>query len=411
VAAEATFRGADQRRGGELMGLDATLPQLSRYIEDTVRQIDGVRKEMEEIQVGFNSRYVEWKADHDAALERLVEAVLDRLDEVGPGLLDRIGEQAEEERRIIAERRDELRDTLIPQAQAEADEVLKEAQSIAEMMREENPRLDEKEERLKARRAELGGELDGLNERMRKLSGCLGVVFDFFKISKLDKKRQQVLGQLYEIRDQLRDVRQEWQETKRAMTAEEDTLESRWQELARRVAQLQGELGYLDEDTNRETLALKRATRCVLDGLKEPIPCPVDGIKTELDSIVKLNVQTDDYQEGLGAVSGVMALLEGIGEGMKRFGASVSGLIREQQMHSSYLSPLDIHVPDDVTAFHAQWEALAQKVRDDGHLCKNPAEFLTLIQPVMEEQLSEDRVTGMFESLGGALSASTSRWR
>jgi hypothetical protein len=123
-----------------------------------------------------------------------------------------------------------------------------------------------------------------------------------------------------------------------------------------------------------------------------------------------LNVQTDDYQEGLGAVSGLMSLLVGIGEGMKRLNASVEGLIQEQRMHSSYLSPLNVHVPDKVTAFNDQWDGLAQKVSDDGRLCENPAEFLALIRPVMEENLSDQSIREMFESLGEALSAATSRW-
>jgi hypothetical protein len=392
------------------MGMDTSLTQLSQYLEDNMRQVDGVRKEMEEIQTGFNSKYVEWKANHDAALERLVETVLDRMDEIGTDLKGRIEERVGEEQRVIAERRQELRDTLIPQTQSEADTALKEGQSITEMMREENPRLNEKEEKLKARRIKFEGELTSLNEQIRKLSGCLGVMFNFLKINKLDKERQQVIGQLKQVHEGLKEVREEWQEIRKAMATEEDTLQARWQELTRTVAQLQGELDYLDEESNRENLALRRAVRYVIDNLKEPIPCPVADVKAELDEMAALNVQTDDYQEGLGAVSSLMSLLVGIGEGMKRFKASVEGLIQEQRMHSAYLSALEVYVPDGVVAFHAQWEELAQKVRDDGRLCENPAEFLAAIRPVMEESLSEERIKGMFESLGEALSAATGRW-
>jgi hypothetical protein len=390
--------------------MDASLAQLSQYIEDNVRQIDAARKEMEEIQTGFNSKYVEWKANHDAVLERLVETVLDRLDEIGPDLKGRIEERVGEEQRVIAERRQELRDTLIPKTQADADTALKEGQSIVEMMREENPRLNEKEEALKAKRVKFEGELTSLNEQIRKLSGCLGVVFNFFKINKLDKERQQVIGQLKQVHEDLKEVREEWQQVRKEMGTEDDTLQARWQELTRTVAQLQGELGYLDEASNRDSLALRRAVRTVIDDLKEPISCPVADVKSELDGMVTLNVQTDDYQEGLGAVSSLMSLLVGVGEGMKRLNASVEGLIQEQHMHSAYLSNLDVHVPDEVTAFHAQWEGLAQKVRDDGRLCENPAEFLATVRPVMEKSLSEESIKSMFESLGKALSAATSRW-
>jgi predicted nucleic acid-binding Zn-ribbon protein len=391
--------------------MDASLPQLSRYIEDNMRQIDGVRKEIEEIQVGFNSKYVEWKANHDATLERLVEAVISRLDDVGPDLRGRIDERVAEEKRIIADRRKELRDTLIPRAQAEADGALKEGQSITEMMREENPRLNEKEEKLKARREKLEGNLADLNTRIRKLSGCLGVAINFFKITKLDRERQQVIGQLQQVHEDLKEVREEWQQVRQGMQTEQETLEVHWQELTREVAQMQGELDYLDEESNREGLALKRAVRTVIDDLKETIPCPVADVKSGLDAMVTLNVQTDDYQEGLGAVSSLMSLLMGIGEGMKRLNASVEGLIQEQRMHSTYLAPLNVYVPDDVTAFHGQWTELVQKVRDDGRLCENPAEFLAAVRPVMEEGLSEKRIKEMFERLAEALSAAASNWR
>jgi hypothetical protein len=390
--------------------MDASLNKLNGYILGKMRQIDAVRKEMEEIQTGFNSKYVEWKADHDAALERLVETMIDRLDEIGPDLKGCIDEKVGEEQRIITERRQELRDTLIPQTRFAADTALKEGQSIVEMMREENPRLNEREEKLKAAQVQFEGELTGLNEQIRKLSGCLGVVFNFLKINKLDRERQRAIGRLYEIRTQLRDVRQEWREVQQSMDAEEDTLQMRWQELTRKVAQLQGELDYLDDEFNRENLALRRATRHVIDELKEPVPCPVADVKASLDEMVALNVQTDDYQEGLGAVSSLMSLLIGVGEGMKRLNASVEGLIQEQRMHSAYLSPLDVYVPDEVTAFNDQWEGLAQKVRADGRLCENPTEFLTVVRPVMEKGLSEENIKGMFESLGKALSAATSRW-
>jgi hypothetical protein len=392
------------------MGKRVSLGKLHGYILGKISQIRTVSEEMKEIQVGFNSKYVEWKAEHDATLERLVEAVLARMEEVGPELKGRIEELVAEERRVIDERRQELRDTRIPQAQAEADDLIKEGRTVVEFVREENPRLDEREEQLKAKWAKLEGELTVLNERIRKLSGCLGVVFNFFKINKLDRQRQRVIGQMYEVRSQLQDVRQEWEETQQVADDEEDRLQVRWQELMREIAQMQGELDYLEEASNRETLALKRAARHVIDDLKEPIPCPAADIKAELDGMVKLNIQTDDAQKGLGAASGLIALLDGVIEGMERFDQSVLGLVEEQRMHSAYLKRLDVYVPDDVQAFHAQWEDLAQKVRDDGRLCENPAEFLDVVLPGFENKVSEAAIKGAFESLGRSLSAATSQW-
>ena len=393
------------------MSKSLSLKQFANYIADEVGKIGGVRREVEEIQVGFNSAFVEWKAEHDAALERLVEAVTGRLDEAGQDLRARIEERIVEEQRTIAGRRQELQDQIIPETQAEADRTLQQGQELTARLRQLNPQLDQREEELKAQGAALEEELTQLNEQIRRHSGCLGVVFNFFKISKLDRQRQQVIGQLKVIQQELKKVRDEWQEFQGQAQSEREGLQTRWQELTLKLAQLQGELDYLDIEANREALALKRATRHVIDNLKDPIPCPARDTKDELDAMVELNVQTDDYQEGLGSVGSLLSLLDGITEGLDRFGESVGGLIEEQRMHSAYLSDLNIRVPDEVRAFHAQWDGLAQKVQDDGHLCANPAEFLAIVRPVVEEDLTTEAIKAMFESLGQALNDATHQWR
>jgi len=392
------------------MAKQASLNELSQYIADNVEKIGEARREVEEIQIGFNSAYVEWKALHDATLERLVEAMTPRLEEIGPDLRGRVEERLVEERRIIGERRQELRDTLIPETQAEADQALQDGQKLVDKLRQENPRLDRREEEVKAQRAALEEELAQLNEQIRKLSGCLGVVFNFFKISKLDRQRQQVIGQLKVVHQDLRQVREEWQEIQGETQTEQELVQARWQELTLKLARLQGELEYLDDETSREELALKRATRHVLDNLKEPVARSASDLEDDLRGMIEANIETDGYQEGLGAVGGLLALLDGITDGLGRFDASVKSLIEQQHMHSAYLPKLDVTIPDAVLAFHQQWDDLAKLVRDDGRLCACPAEFLELIRPVVAEDLGDAKVNGMFESLGLALKRATDRW-
>jgi hypothetical protein len=106
-----------------------------------------------------------------------------------------------------------------------------------------------------------------------------------------------------------------------------------------------------------------------------------------------------------------MSVLDGIMEGLRRFDESVDGLFKEQRMHSDYLPKLDVSVPNEVLAFHEQWDGLRAKVHDDGHHCARPAEFVALVQPVMEDGLGEANIQAMFEGLGNALSQATKRWR
>ena len=393
------------------MGLKLALDQFSDYIGGKLDEIGQVRQEMVEIQVGFNSAYVEWKAPHDATLERLVETVVPRLGEVGPDLGSRIEERVVEEQRTIAERRRELVETLIPETQEVADHALWSGQQLTEELRKQNPRLDKREEELKAQRAGLEEELAQLNERIRRLSGCFVVVFNFLKVNRLDRQRQQVLGQLKTVHQELKRVREEWQEIQQEITSEQQSLQFDWQELTLELAQLQGERDYLAEEANRESLALKRATRYVIDNLKETIPCPASDIKAELDRMVDLNIQTDDYEDGLASAVSLLALLDGITEGLRRFDGSVDGLKEEQQMHSAYLPKLQITVPDGVAAFHEQWNELAQKVRDDGHLCAHPIEFVAAVEPITQRDLSEANIKAMFEGMGQALDDATRGWR
>lgn len=393
------------------MGNNFSLNRLSEYIERNVKKIGDVRKEVEEIQVGFNSAYVEWKAEHDATLERLTEVIVDRLEEVGPELQGVIRKQLAVEKENIASYRQKLRQELIPETQTEADVALAEGKQLTQKLRQLNPRLDKREEKLKAQRVSLEGNLAQLNQQMRELSGCLGVVIHFPKINKLDRQRQQVIGKLDALQQDLKEVREEWQSSQHQIQEEQEALQARWQAATLKLAQLQGELAFLDDEASREALARSRAARHVIDNLKEPIPCSIQDLAQELGGMVKLNLQTDDYQEGLGSVGSLMSLLDGITEGLTRFHESVEGLISEQKMHSAYLPKLDVSIPKGVVAFHEMWDGLRDKVRDDGHLCKHPVEFVAAIRPVLDEGLSEANVKAMFDGLGGALKHATKAWR
>lgn len=236
-------------------------------------------------------------------------------------------------------------------------------------------------------------------------------MINFIKISKLDRRRQRVIGKLEAVQRELKEVREEWQKTHTQIQDEQETLQAQWQESTLTLAQLQTELNYLDEEVSREALARRRAVRFVIDDLKEPVACPDGDLKQELDSIVTVNVQTDDYQEGLGSVSGLMSVLEGIMKGMERFDESVNGLITEQKMHSSYLSKLNVSLPEEVLAYHKQWDGLRQKVRDDGIHCANPVKFVTAVRPVVEGDLSEASIKAMFDGLGQALNRATHKWK
>jgi predicted nuclease with TOPRIM domain len=374
------------------------------------RKINAVGREVEEIQIGFNGAYVEFKADHDAQLASLTETMFEKLDSLGSDLRTRIDEQAVEERRLLAERRTELQEELIPQTQAEADAVLAQAQEQTKALRQLNPRLDEREEAYKAQRAALETKLAELNSEISKRSRGLGFITHFISIAKLDRQRHRVLGQLETLAQNLGEVREEWQTRQQEFQAEQQALQDQWRELSLGVAELKRELTYLDDEAQREALAVKRAIRHVLDNLKERIPCP-DELRPGLEAMIELNIKTDDYQEGLGTVGGLIALLDSVGTGMDGFQESVEGLIGEQRMHSEFLPRLKVQLSNSVIAFHSQWDGLRAKMRDEARLSAHSSEFLAAAQVVIERDLSDEAVTSMFDRLGQALAEATKDWR
>ena len=217
-------------------------------------------------------------------------------------------------------------------------------------------------------------------------------------------------GQLEVLAQDLKQVREEWQARQQEFQTQQEALQGQWRELGLKVAELKGELAYLDDDAQREVLAMKRAIHYVLDNLKEPVPCPGD-LRPGLEAMIELNIKTDAYQEGLGTVGGLIALLDSMGKGMDSFQESVGGLIGEQRMHSEFLPRLQVRLPDSVIAFHNQWDGLRARMHDDARLCAHPTEFLEAARPVIERDLSDEAINNMFNRLGQALTEATKKWR
>ena len=394
------------------MAKGISLAKLGGFITQNIDLIKAIKKEAEELQVGFNSKYVEFRARHDGTLSSLVRQIVDDPEIAGPELGRMIGEFMEEERATAEARRRELREELIPAAQQASDDLLAASQAEVEHYRLVNPQFDQSEEEVKAKRNSLQRQLEELNGQIARLGKGLGFLINFFKVGKLDRQRQRVIGQLQYAESELQEIRQKW-ETKRAeFTSSQQDAKTRWQEANLELAQLQGEQELLDEDAARERLVLRRAARRVVDDLKEHVDCPNSDFQDELDQMVELNIRTDDYHESLGKAAGLIAMLDAIIQGLESMQESIGALVREQRMHSAYLPKLQVQIPKEAKSFHRQWDGLQQMVLDEKTICEQPADFVKTIEPVLEGQLSDAAIGRMFDSLGGALSkAADEQWK
>jgi transketolase len=384
--------------------------QLLQYIDRQEQEIQNLVDQLDEIQVAFNAQFDEFKAQHDATLDRLTDQLFERVDALSPELRAAIGQQVENERQQIEERRQKVRDEYLPQRQKAADELLGNAQTEMADLRALNPQLNTQEEELKAEKARLEAQLAERNEEIRVRSRGLGVVFSFPAIFKADRERQRLIGRLEVINDSLRKVRQEWEQKRQQTEEHQAALQQRWQLESIAVARLQSELDQLDDEASRKNLALRRAVRHVLDDLKAPSPGTDPEVEAGLQQMIQLNVQTNDYHEGLASVGGVIGLARGVSSGLQAIGQSVEGLMREQEMHSAYLKPLDFSLPERVKTFHEQWPALARQFADEKVVGAHPADFSAAVKPLLEGPLSQASIEAMFNDLGAMIKKATAKW-
>ncbi len=385
--------------------------QLLRYLDEQRQWIQRLVEQLNEVQVEFNAQFDEFKARHDETLDHLTERVVSRLEAIHPRLRAAIEERVAVERQRIHERREKLHNEYLPARRQAADALLAQAQTQMSALREMNPQLDQEEEKLKREKAALEARLEELNQEIREKARGLGVVRHALAITKADRERNFVLGKLDSVNQALYRVRRKWEHQRKLVEDKQAALQKQWQMESIAAARLQAELDQLDDEQAREALALRRAARYVLDNLKEPMPGSDSDLNADLDEMIRLNVQTDDYHNGLAAVGGLVGLLRGVDSGLQAIRKSVHSLYREQKMHHAYLSPLHFTLPGSIQRLGEQWPALAEQFADEKSIGQHPTEFVTHIKPILEDLLAQERIEGMFAELSQMIRRATSRWQ
>jgi uncharacterized protein YukE len=390
-----------------------SLDQLDKFLADARSKADAVSSELREVQLQFVSAHQVNQTMHDATLNDLSLRAAHDLNALPIDIHKAIGERVIVERETLEKRRQELLSQVVPKAEQIADDLLQRAQAATNNMRTLNPRLNSEEERLKAALAQMQAELDQLNAEIKRRSGCLTLFINFFKLNELDRKRHTLLGRMEENAKALKAVRDEWAKTKSEYTAEETQLQQQWQQANVDAARAREELDQLSDDNKREKLALQRAIFYVFDNWITPLPAAPGNnpLVDEINQMVHYNLQQNAYEEGLGKVAGLIALLGGVKQGLHSIGQSVDALIKEQGMHSAYLKPVSVSVDDEVIQFHKMWDGLRAKVKDEKSLGQHPTEFSALFDEEVKGPLAEANIKRMFDSLSGALTAATRGWK
>jgi predicted nucleic acid-binding Zn-ribbon protein len=382
------------------------LDDFNRYLQDRGSELQAAYKEIEEVQFQFNDLFKQELAAWQEVFSTVFPRVLAGRKELPAdfaALIDR-AEQAE-----LAALKKEIAelDKQVSEGRSKMDQLTEQAQQATRALRNENPDLNDAEERIKAELQESEDEYARLYEQIDKLdNGLFGWLTHAGQLSKLKSQQGKTKRQQAKLLNRLREVRQDWQEKITGAGERQAALRKEWEDLSVRTAQAQGRLDYLQ--ANLEALAAQNAVQKILEGLEQAPRVPGE-LGTALEDLTRRNQVRGEYETGLRAVAEALGLTKGVGEGMTRFQKSVATVLEEQRRFN--LKQIKVELPERVVQLHETWKALRTQVKDEKYLGKHPLEFSRIIDRAIKERLTDASIQDLFETMGHALDEATAAWK
>ncbi len=374
------------------------LDRFVTFVQDNTQRIADLYREIEEVQVQFNSQYSALLTEWQGAVEETAAALLAA--ELPPQVAEAVRARQAEERAKLEARIAELRSQLAEKRKG-SDEALQAAQAEIARLRELNPALNQREERLKAQSLRETEQILGLEVELKEV----GFWNRLLGASELKKKLEQARKGHAKTVAALQDVREQWVQKKKEAEQRQSDLRATWEQATVEMSQLQAELDYLT--ANLETLAAQRGAQAYLAGLEEP-PALAGALGEAAAKIAAQNAQLAAYRGGLASVAEALGLLTGLKTGMERFFESANKVYEEQRRYN--LKPLRLEVHRSVVEFHNTWAEYARQVKDEKRLGRDPLAFSRIAQQYAQERLTEPAIQAMFESMGQALTRATKAW-
>lgn len=375
------------------------LNDFCRYVGQQWRAIRQVYAEIEQVQYQFNEAYRQTTEAWQAAIARAAP-LLSEPGDLPPAVAHSLLQITDEERARLQQEIADLT-ARVGGLRQDADGAAAEAQAELAALRRMNPKLDAQEEKLKARSAAIRQAIAQLADQI-KATGMLSGLFERRRLRREQAAQRRALA---EATQELRRVRQSWQDEKEGFQASQARLHERWEIATIEAAQAQARLDYLQSEL--EPLSQRNGAGRYLAEL-EAVPEAPEALRKPLAEVVELNGAKKAYEEGLRTVAEALGLLKGLAEGMERFLKSANKVLEEQRRYN--LRELRVRVDDTVASFHALWPEFAAQVSDEKALGRQPTEFSRRVQAIIEGRLGDQAIAAMFERLGAALTEATRAW-
>jgi uncharacterized phage infection (PIP) family protein YhgE len=379
------------------------LATMIAYMDGQCSKINALVQEIEEIQRAFETRFVDTQEQFDNTRARLAAWVEAHGWEQPAWLAAEITERLPKVRKDKQERLTKVAHEIADLADQRTS-VERQNETMISALKDNNPRLNEREEKLKQQQAETQAELDERTAQWRAAGGGLGWLLRAGQVRKLRAEAESLADRVHDLNSRLTEVRNAWASIEQKTGEQETNLQQAWRLRTAEIARLKREQTALQTDLDRVV------REAALDEILNSIAQPKSGEDADFDQLltdlVTLHDQNRDYQAGITQVAELMGIMKGVCEGLKRMEESVQGVKQEQDMHSE-LRDLELAAPPVALQFHTLWDRLEPIVQDEKFAAQRPRDLASRLRQTIGEGLLPAAIDAMFTALGNELDRAT----
>lgn len=307
-----------------------------------------------------------------------------------------------------------------------------------------NTRLDNREEKLKKRVKELAGDIDAYNKQIDELNTGFGFIANFFRMKKIQKKKEALINKRTEIVADIEDVRGKWTDAEKQYKDEEADIHDRWNNAQTELsilkekienlkknkkliveraafnsslAKLTGEEAYLTRAVKTEKI--EKCPRCKSENKTNKFFCNFCGERFSKDrkdvagslvEVGELNRVHADFMEGITGSVSFLALMKGILKGVNEFIKSVKSVKGSQDKYSQ-LPKLKIDVPSFTRSFAEKIKEINPKI-DAKYYNLHPNDLAESVKLYSEKIFIKENIEKFFTGMGDELNKTTKeQWK
>jgi chromosome segregation ATPase len=389
----------------ETRAYDLSLEKFDRYLRDKRSELERCIQEVEEIQTRLQAEFRRELLVWQELFGKSYPQVATRREEL-PAAFRQYLDAIEAEELAKLEQEMASLEVQLAEGREKVDAGVADAQDAVRALREANPSLNKREERLKRQIAALQ---ETYTEAYQELQAArepfLGWLTNASAIASAKKRQREAKKKQAAAIENLRKVRQTWLSAVQETSEKQSALREDWQQTSIETAERQARYDYVRN--NLADLARQNGLQRALEEMTEA-PAMTDELGDTLRELARHNAIRAEFEEGLAATSESLGLLKGIFTGLTRFGESVGKVVAEKRRYN--LANITIRVPRQAAAINQTWEQLRQQARDEEQAVRAPLEFAAIARRYVIDRLTPAVIEQFFESMGEALNAGTRAW-